>query len=361
MKARSAAIVRRTRRRWRRRYLRGQGFPARAASGAAPCTTSRSVPPTMRLRPRWRASWSPSTACTSTEQKDRNYFRSIYFREPGGILFEIATDIPGFAVDEPLATLGEALKLPAFLEPHRNDIEQALPALKKHRWHDEQSVLHSPLRAGTRRDLAPLLLLHGTGGDENDLIPLGRMVAPDRALLSVRGKVLEGGAPRFFRRLAEGVFDEADIVRRAHELADFVDEATQGVRRRGAGRAWLFQRCQHRSCDAAAAASTRRGGVLLRAMAPLARPPASRSRRQVGAALVLGSRIPSSRRVTRKVLPRTWCASGARVERRVLPVGHQLSQLDVNLAREWLGRWWLARATWSQRRGGRRRSLHRVT
>jgi glyoxalase family protein len=64
-----------------------------------------------------------------TEQKDRNYFRSIYFREPGGILFEIATDIPGFAVDEPLATLGEALKLPPFLEPHRKDIEGVLAPL----------------------------------------------------------------------------------------------------------------------------------------------------------------------------------------------------------------------------------------
>jgi glyoxalase family protein len=64
-----------------------------------------------------------------TDQKDRNYFRSVYFREPGGILFEIATDIPGFAVDEPLATLGETLKLPPFLEPHRKDIEQALPSL----------------------------------------------------------------------------------------------------------------------------------------------------------------------------------------------------------------------------------------
>ena len=64
-----------------------------------------------------------------TDQKDRNYFRSIYFREPGGILFEIATDIPGFAVDEPLATLGEALKLPPFLEAHRKDIEQALAPL----------------------------------------------------------------------------------------------------------------------------------------------------------------------------------------------------------------------------------------
>jgi glyoxalase family protein len=59
----------------------------------------------------------------TTEQKDRNYFRSVYFREPGGILFEIATDAPGFAVDEPAAALGQALKLPPFLEPRRAAIE----------------------------------------------------------------------------------------------------------------------------------------------------------------------------------------------------------------------------------------------
>ncbi|HQS10852.1 MAG TPA: ring-cleaving dioxygenase [Xanthobacteraceae bacterium] len=65
----------------------------------------------------------------TTEQKDRNYFRSVYFREPGHVLFEIATDIPGFAVDEPAAQLGKALKLPSFLEPRRAVIEQVLPAL----------------------------------------------------------------------------------------------------------------------------------------------------------------------------------------------------------------------------------------
>jgi glyoxalase family protein len=64
-----------------------------------------------------------------TEQKDRNYFRSVYFREPGGVLFEIATDDPGFAVDEPAATLGQALKLPRFLEPRRGEIEAKLPPL----------------------------------------------------------------------------------------------------------------------------------------------------------------------------------------------------------------------------------------
>ncbi|TGD98203.1 ring-cleaving dioxygenase [Methylobacterium nonmethylotrophicum] len=64
-----------------------------------------------------------------TEQRDRNYFRSVYFREPGGVLFEIATDDPGFAADEPAAALGQALKLPGFLEPHRAEIERVLPAL----------------------------------------------------------------------------------------------------------------------------------------------------------------------------------------------------------------------------------------
>jgi glyoxalase family protein len=63
----------------------------------------------------------------TTEQKDRDYFRSVYFREPGGVLFEIATDVPGFAVDEPAEALGQALKLPRFLEPHRERIEAVLP------------------------------------------------------------------------------------------------------------------------------------------------------------------------------------------------------------------------------------------
>ena len=66
----------------------------------------------------------------ATPQIDRRYFRSVYFREPGGILFEIATDDPGFSVDEPVETLGSALKLPPFLEPRRKDIESALPPLE---------------------------------------------------------------------------------------------------------------------------------------------------------------------------------------------------------------------------------------
>jgi phospholipase/carboxylesterase len=74
---------------------------------------------------------------------------------------------------------------------------------------------------------ATLLLLHGTGGDENDLVPLGRELAPDAALLSPRGKVSEYGAARFFRRLAEGVFDHEDLVFRTHELAGFIEAAAE--------------------------------------------------------------------------------------------------------------------------------------
>ena len=75
-------------------------------------------------------------------------------------------------------------------------------------------------------DRRTLLLLHGTGGNEESLVPFGRALAPGAGLLAVRGKVLERGMPRFFRRIAEGVFDEADLVARTHELADFLERAS---------------------------------------------------------------------------------------------------------------------------------------
>jgi phospholipase/carboxylesterase len=74
---------------------------------------------------------------------------------------------------------------------------------------------------------ATLLLLHGTGGSEDDLVSLGRELAPGAAILSPRGKVSEYGAARFFRRLAEGVFDHEDLVFRTHELADFIQSASE--------------------------------------------------------------------------------------------------------------------------------------
>jgi phospholipase/carboxylesterase/glyoxalase family protein len=89
----------------------------------------------------------------------------------------------------------------------------------------ELGFIHRYLPAADPSSGTTLLLLHGTGGDESDLIPLGRMLSPGAAILSPRGKVLENGMPRFFRRLAEGVFDIEDVKTRASELATFIEAA----------------------------------------------------------------------------------------------------------------------------------------
>jgi len=82
-------------------------------------------------------------------------------------------------------------------------------------------------KQGTSLDNATLLLLHGTGGTEQDLLPLAELIDPEANVLSVRGNVLENGMPRFFKRLAEGVFDEQDLIFRTKELNDFLDDAAE--------------------------------------------------------------------------------------------------------------------------------------
>ena len=91
----------------------------------------------------------------------------------------------------------------------------------------ELGFIHKYLPAPLGTGADTLLLLHGTGGDENDLTPLGKMLAPNANLLSPRGKVSENGMPRFFRRLSEGVFDIPDLIARTRELADFVQSASE--------------------------------------------------------------------------------------------------------------------------------------
>jgi predicted esterase/catechol 2,3-dioxygenase-like lactoylglutathione lyase family enzyme len=176
---------------------------------------------------------------------DRNYFFSVYFREPGHVLFELATVPPGFTVDEPVEQLGERLMLPPQYEPHRAEIESVLPrihlpvsasaatAFAEATGPEDVSgealgFIHHyvpPTAEGESAGGTTLLLLHGTGGDEEDLLPLGRALLPGAGMLSPRGKVLERGAPRFFRRLAEGVFDQEDLAHRTNELARFISAA----------------------------------------------------------------------------------------------------------------------------------------
>ncbi|MBR0985478.1 alpha/beta hydrolase [Bradyrhizobium liaoningense] len=182
----------------------------------------------------------------------------------------------------------------------------------------------------------PLLLLHGTGGDENDLLGLGKMISPGSALLSPRGRVLEHGMPRFFRRLAEGVFDEDDVRRRARELGDFVNEA-----RKRYGIAAPVAVGFSNGANIAAALlllqpDVLAGAILLRAMVPLSDPPAADL---AGKPILLlsGQADPIVPAGNSAKLAALLSQTGARVTHRVLPAGHQLSQADVTLARDWIG------------------------
>jgi len=182
-----------------------------------------------------------------------------------------------------------------------------------------------------------LLLLHGTGGKERDLIPLGHELDPNASLLSPRGKVLENGMPRFFRRLAEGVFDLEDLQKRTHELADFVTSAAQryeiDIKRivavgysNGANIAASMLLLRPEILQAA---------ILFRAMVPLipeTNPDLTSARVWVGAG-THDSIIPAS---NTKELVELLRSAGADVTIRFFQSGHELSRDDVDLAREWL-------------------------
>jgi phospholipase/carboxylesterase len=178
----------------------------------------------------------------------------------------------------------------------------------------------------------PVLLLHGTGGDESDLLPLGREIAPGAALVSPRGNVLEGNMPRFFRRFREGLFDEDDVRRRAGELADFVAEA-----RRAYGLAQPFAVGYSNGANIAAAVlllhpKTLTGAILFRAMAPLAEPPRP-DLSGVPVLILSGLNDPIAPRSTAVKLAAALAAAGARVERDDLPAAHGLTQADVTKAK----------------------------
>ncbi len=184
-----------------------------------------------------------------------------------------------------------------------------------------------------------LLLLHGTGGNERDLIPLGRELDPNASLLSPRGKVLESGMPRFFQRLAEGVFDLEDLRTRTHELADFVVATAQFYKidmkkivavgySNGANIAASMLLLRPEILSAA---------ILFRAMVPLTpetEPNLSSVRVWIGA----GTIDPIVSASETKQLAELLRAAGADVTIRFFEDGHELTQDDVKTAREWLDR-----------------------
>lgn len=199
----------------------------------------------------------------------------------------------------------------------------------------ETAFIHR-FEPATRAGSPPLLLLHGTGGDENDLLGLGKMISSGSALLSPRGRVLEHGMPRFFRRLAEGVFDEEDVRHRARELGEFVADA-----RNQYGIAAPVAVGFSNGANIAAALLLLKpdvlaGAILLRAMVPLSDPPtADFAGKPV--LLLSGQGDPIVPAGNSARLAALLLQAGANVSHRILPAGHQLSQADVTLAREWIG------------------------
>ena len=185
---------------------------------------------------------------------------------------------------------------------------------------------------------ATLLLLHGTGGDERDLIPLGRMLLPGAGLLGVRGNVSEQGAPRFFRRLAEGVFDMDDLHRRTAELGDFV--AAAAARYEFDARRVFAVGFSNGANVAASLLLSRpsllEGGVLLRAMVPFEpETPVHLDGRSV--LLGEGRFDPLVPVDQAERLAEIFRSSGADTTLEWQESGHQLTQSDVRVAQRWLG------------------------
>lgn len=182
-----------------------------------------------------------------------------------------------------------------------------------------------------------LLLLHGTGGDENDLVPLGRDLAAGWNVLSPRGRVLEGGMPRFFRRLAPGVFDLEDLKLRAAELAEFVQESAE---RYQFDPAKLTALGYSNGANIAAAVmllhpGVIRNGVLWRAMVPIR--PETAPDLTGTSVLIRGGRLdgmipPDESRELARLLE----AAGAEVQLEWHPGGHELGAKDLEASRQWL-------------------------
>lgn len=181
-----------------------------------------------------------------------------------------------------------------------------------------------------------LLLLHGTGGDEHDLVPLGKM-APGAALLSPRGKVLEAGMPRFFRRLAESVFDLDDLRARAAELARFIGAASA---RYGFDADNVFAVGFSNGANIGSAVvllhpGVLRGGVLFRAMVPLVPDPLP----QLAGTRLLVSNGRSDPLVSMAETERLVALlrqTGAETTLEWQPAGHQLTRADLQSAERWL-------------------------
>jgi predicted esterase len=182
-----------------------------------------------------------------------------------------------------------------------------------------------------------LLLLHGTGGDERDLLGLGRELWPGAALLGVRGKGLENGMPRFFRRFREGVFDVDDLMRRTNELAEFIDTAAEHY---GFSKRHFIAVGYSNGANIAASLIFLHphylaAGVLFRAQVPFT-PDLVRNFSELSVFLAGGMRDPIVARDQTEQLAAILESGGADVSMFWHRGGHELGEDDIDAARTWL-------------------------
>lgn len=191
--------------------------------------------------------------------------------------------------------------------------------------------------AGQRPGAVPLLLLHGTGGNEDDLLSLGQALAPGSPLLSPRGQVLEEGMPRFFRRYAEGIFDVEDIKFRAGELARFISQARTHYQ---LGDVRPIAVGFSNGANIAAALlllhpGILSGGLLLRPMVPLVPEPLPQLS-QVRVLIAAGRRDPIVRPDQSQALADLLTQAGADVTLHWTPGGHNLTREDLEVGERWM-------------------------
>ena len=183
----------------------------------------------------------------------------------------------------------------------------------------------------------PLLLLHGTGGNEDDLLPIGQILSPGAALLSPRGQVLENGMPRFFRRLAEGVFDYDDVRRRAIELAQFIAAAKENYHLASPIAVGYSNGANIAAAVLLLKPEILAGAILFRAMLPLDPAPQPDLAGQP-VLITSGLRDPVIPAESANRLAALLSVAGARVKHKTFPVGHELSQMDLSAAQQWLAK-----------------------
>jgi phospholipase/carboxylesterase len=195
---------------------------------------------------------------------------------------------------------------------------------------------HIRFQPGSNPEATPLLLLHGTGGDESSLLELGRAIAPDAPLLGVRGSVLEGATTRWFRRFAEGVLDMEDVTRRADELAAFIEIAAVKLRFGAMPIAVGYSN----GANITSALLMRRpdvigSAVMMRAMDTIGPVPGlSLAGKRV--LFLSGAHDPLAPSESRALMVAKMRAAGAEIDEKITGPGHEIGMADAVAAREWL-------------------------